>query len=383
MRVIISESQYKRLQEIDWEDTFSDVNASCITPNRLVEMLNAELYKKMASDSQKKKSKKKMKVYQPLHSKKSKENLTAYDYEGNIGVDIGAYRDAITTFPKTVFDFKSNVKMKKSSREGLYEVVNTGLPALLAVVYDKDAQEFMMINTCPSAGTCKNVCYARNGQYGMNDGLILKLLQRVNLLMNNPELYKKMAYSELMLYAIRINARGGKMMIRWNDAGDFFSRKYFEIARDVTEQLIKDGFKVKSYAYTKMKDYYLLGSDDMVMNFSKGAKKKEQDALDMENTKYSDIVPSELFDDLFIKTGGRYQRDESTGLPKMVDGGEQELKKRISKEYNIPLSRLKFHHELPAKEGEKFQYDVIVMPVGDIDISAQRWDVQKTLLLVH
>jgi len=38
---------------------------------------------------------------------------------------------------------------------------------------------------------------------------------------------------------------------------------------------------------------------------------------------------------------------------------------------------------LPAKEGAKHAYNVIVMPTGDTDIGAQRKDVQTTFLLAH
>jgi hypothetical protein len=42
-----------------------------------------------------------------------------------------------------------------------------------------------------------------------------------------------------------------------------------------------------------------------------------------------------------------------------------------------------YQYELPSEEGDKFQYDVIVLPTGDTDIGAQRNDVQKTFLLIH
>ena len=41
MRFIITESQYQHLQEIDWEDTFSDVKAKCMNTDVLVKYLNS------------------------------------------------------------------------------------------------------------------------------------------------------------------------------------------------------------------------------------------------------------------------------------------------------------------------------------------------------
>jgi hypothetical protein len=97
-----------------------------------------------------------------------------------------------------------------------------------------------------------------------------------------------------------------------------------------------------------------------------------------------------MFTDLFAKgidpeTGKakKYDINPATGLPNFVKGGAEELKRRVSKQYNVPLDRLKYQYELPAKEDEKFKYDVIVLPTGDSDIAAQRMDVHKTFLLIH
>ena len=91
-----------------------------------------------------------------------------------------------------------------------------------------------------------------------------------------------------------------------------------------------------------------------------------------------------MFTDLFTKgvdseTGKakKYDINPATGLPNFIKGGAEELKRRVSKQYNVPLDRLKYQYELPAKEDEKFKYDVIVLPTGDSDIAAQRMDVHK------
>lgn len=132
------------------------------------------------------------------------------------------------------------------------------------------------------------------------------------------------------------------------------------------------------------------------MNFSKGSAPKELRQVDLDKVKYSDIVlrvdteGNKMFTDLFKKgidpeTGKdkKYDINPKTGLPNFIDGGAEELKRRISKQYNVPLDRLKYQFELPAEEDEKFKYDVIVLPTGDSDIAAQRMDVHKTFLLVH
>ena len=75
--------------------------------------------------------------------------------------------------------------------------------------------------------------------------------------------------------------------------------------------------------------------------------------------------------------------NKEDGLPVFVDGGEEKLKQLVSKEYNIPLERLKYQWELPINQDDKFKYDVIVLQTGDSDIGAQRMDVHKTFLLIH
>jgi hypothetical protein len=395
-QIILTERQYINLTEIDWEGTYPDVNKSCININKLIEELNNQLNKVLidkemndVDDDTKRKSD----IFQPFFSKASRERLTKKEFTGELGIDIEKYIKAITGMPKTIFD--SNSKMEKSSAGGTQMVVNTGLPALIAIVYDKENKEFFKINTCPKAGECRNYCYARKGQYGMNDGLILKLLQRVNLLLNEPEIYYKLAMKDLELKAFEAKLASTdeepvKLVIRWNDAGDFFAKKYFEIATKITNKLLAKGYDVLSYAYTKDAEVYLAGNEDFVMNFSKGAKASEMKKLDFEKTKYSEVVEKKIdlktpfWNDLFVKPKGkRYDIDGATGLPKFIEGGEEELKNRISKKYNVPYQKLIFQKDLPKKWGDKFQYDAIVYPTGDSDLAAQRWDVQRTFLLIH
>ena len=286
--------------------------------------------------------------------------------------------------------------MEKSTADGTQIVLNTGIPALFAIVFDKDSKQFYRINTCPKAGECINYCYARKGQYGMNDGLILKLLQRVNFLLNHPDMYYKRMARELEIKAFEAqydstDNKPVKLVIRWNDAGDFFSKKYFQMAIDVTNELVEKGYDVLSYAYTKDAEKYLAGNKDFIMNFSKDAKKSELKKLDLDTTKYSDVIKSKIdlktpmWSDLFKKgeAGKKYSIDSVTGVPEFIPGGKELLKARISKMYNIPIERLIFQNELPNTIGDKFQYDAIVYQKGDSDISAQRPDVQRTFLLFH
>jgi hypothetical protein len=312
-------------------------------------------------------------------------------------LDVEKFKSLLVKEPSKIFD--RNPKMEKGDKGRNQYTINTGLPAIKGIVFDEDDNEFMHINTCPGAGDCQLVCYARGGFYGMNNGKILKLMRRLNLLWNKPKRYYQKVMEELIAAASSIQSpkanwdfddfentstrnEGPQLVIRWNDAGDFFSETYFKIAKSATLQLVKLGYDVKSYAYTKQAKYIDLAGDAMIMNFSKGSKPSELAKVDLEKVKYSDIVPSEVFKQVFVYKGAHIQVDNND-VPIFKQGGRELLKQLMSKEYNIPMERLKYQDELPSKESEFFQYDVIVLPKGDSDIGAQRNDVHKTFLLVH
>lgn len=373
-------SVYKNtlINEVDWDDKFSDTKASCVTPDVLAKEMNGELARLDVKSSDRDKRGIKDPIYTRGNIEKS---MTGGE------LDVEKFKKLITARPQTIFD--QNPKMVRTDVGNQQLTVNTGLPAIVGIIYDKEKNEFYKINTCPGAGSCQLVCYARKGFYGMNDGKSMKLIQRLNLLMNDPEEYYNMIMDELEPTAVMLKRQGRRaqeniqLVIRWNDAGDFFSDTYYKIAQRVTADLIADGFNVKSYAYTKQGKYMDLATSDFIMNFSRGAKPSEMDKVDMENTKQSAIVPRELFKGIFQMDRAHYVKDETTGLPKFVEGGYEELKNRISKEYNVPIDNLLYLNELPPKEGKPLQYNAIVLPTGDGDIAAQREDVKITFLLIH
>lgn len=379
------------INEVDWDGKFSDTKSSCVSPDALAKEMNDEL----ARVNTPAKDREKRGTNTPIHTRG---NISKSMTNGELDVD--KFKKLITSPPKTIFD--QNPKMMKTDNGGAQITVNTGLPAITGIIYDKNKDEFYKINTCPGAGSCQLICYARKGFYGMNDGKSMKLIQRLNLLMNDPDEYYNMIMDELEPAAVLAKRKGRRegnpiqLVIRWNDAGDFFSETYYKIAQRVTADLIADGYNVKSYAYTKQAKFVDLATDDFIMNFSKGSAPAELRQVDLDKAKYSDIVKristdgNDMFKDLFAKgvdseTGKtkKYDINPDTGLPNFVKGGGEELKRRVSKEYNVAVDRLIFQNELPPEEGEKFQYDVIVLPTGDTDIGAQRQDVHKTFLLIH
>ena len=108
----------------------------------------------------------------------------------------------------------------------------------------------------------------------------------------------------------------------------------------------------------------------------------------MAKTKTSKIVSKELFDDLFAKQKGKYMTDEKGKIVFKSPAAEQELKNRISKTFGIDVNSLLTYTEYVQRlmtkgKGQPNQFNVIVMPKGDGDITARNTDVQTTFLCFH
>jgi hypothetical protein len=374
----MSRISLKRLLEVDWSK-FSDVDKVCLTSEEVEARLNAELDRlKTPTKSRQTASKDFARI--------SKGNIPTFS-EGK--ANIVQFIKDIAKRPKTIFD--EGEKSKHTTDENIM-TINTGIPALKAVLWDEEAKKFYTITTCPGAGQCIKPCYAMKGFYIMNDGKNLKLINRLQLMMNHPDEYERLAYNEAEVFAFKAKQSGKTLQIRWNDAGDFFSKVYFDIATHVTDKLKLAGYDVNSYAYTKVGKYISLGAEKgMTMNFSGGAAEKEKQQVELGKIKTSEIVPKEVFADLFIGFKGRFEKDEN-GLTKFKDPetGRPELKRRIVKHYahkqgfdNLSVDNLLFTDELPPRIGTPLQYDAIILPNNDSDRPAQRSDVRTTFLLVH
>jgi hypothetical protein len=365
------------LSEVDWEKDFSDVKKSCLSPESVISMLNSQIDRLNSPE----KNRAKIDANTPIISR----NNIPMDKEGEI--DIDHFIRQITALPKLIFD--RNPKMEKSDRGGGQYTVNTGIPALRSILYDKEQGKFYTINTCPGAGSCAIDCYARKGRYIMSDGKNLKYTQRLNLLLNDPEMYENIIMDELdpLAYTLKRQAKKEgidiKLIIRWNDAGDFFAKKYYDIAISVTNQLLEAGYNVESYAYTKMGDIANIADPNFVMNFSDDANKKETAKVNTDTAKISKIVPKELFKDIFVKKGPHYVKNEKEKADFINDEAKEMLKNRISVKYNVPYESLVYTDELPTTQDEPLKYNVIVLPTGDSDVGAQRKDVKGSYLLQH
>ena len=133
-----------------------------------------------------------------------------------------------------------NEKMEKTSKVlrkllgRRAKVVAFNLPA--SIDFRIGDAEF---NTCPQAGACKSVCYARAGRFAMPDSIAMRLDNLWATL--RPDFVNRLAESIVASKATHV---------RIHDSGDFYAQSYvdawIEIARALPD--------VVFYAYTKSLD---------------------------------------------------------------------------------------------------------------------------------
>jgi len=393
IRKLIRETLENHLNEVDWNDTFSDVKPICMNPAVVVKWLNDELARIDHNKESKQKDRIKRGEKALIVTRGNIENVK--DSKGSINID--QFIKNITAEPDSIFD--KNPKMEKSD-VGVPQVsMNTGLPAIVGIIYDLENKTFNKISTCPGHGQCAVGCYARKAFYGMDNSKTMKLTRRLNFLFNNPEGYKARIISEIEPVAKNLKTSSigmpqkMQLVLRWNDAGDFFGDAYFNIAVEVTRELIDKGYNVKSYAYTKSSKYLIAMDKDknFVVTFSSDSAKKEFNAVmdyDKEgNIKIAEKVPKELFDGIFIPKGSSYKKGYS-GLPLFSSEQAPEILKNniynaYKDKFKINKDSLKYTFEMPRQESGKNEYNIIVLPTGDSDIGAQREDVKISFLLQH
>lgn len=154
------------------------------------------------------------------------------------------------------------------------------------------------VNTCPSAGVCAKLCYARRGAYRF--GNVVRAHKR-NLLMTLDEL-------ELWTIVMDGECNDPKMAgatVRIHDSGDFYSRAYL----DAWLKIIRLNPHVTFYAYTKeVAMFKEVVEPDPPPNFrfiySYGGR---QDALITSTDRRADVFSS----DLALQEAGFTNQEES------------------------------------------------------------------------
>ena len=380
LKSILAES----MNEIDWKsDDLKDVDPSA--PKNKTRCMSVQAVKDwLSSELDRYESGGKAAKNMPRLTGTTVRGLVVKDESGTREVKIDQFIRILSTPPKTIFDVG-----EKSLHTGDKNTmtINTGIPALRGIIWDPEARDFKIINTCPSAGSCAVDCYALQGFYIMNDGKNLKLAQRLQLILEKPSEYIEQAFREARRLAQDAKWDNKILEIRWNDAGDFFSDRYFQSAMAVTRQLLEAGFPIKSYFYTKMGKFVELGQQmGIEVTYSLGGTDQVKDAK-----KKSVIVPSPVFRKFLTSTKGRgFEKDPVSGKTKITPEAKEGLRQAVFDAYkndpefkDLNIDTIKYTDEMPSKEDDERKYSCIILPGGDSDRPAQRKDVKHVFLLKH
>jgi len=284
-------------------------------------------------------------------------------------IDQEKFKQLITVRPEQIIQQNSKLA---SSGSGANEVFyDLTLPAYQGLFYNERESKFQVVKTCPSAGACKSFCYATSGGYVQYEGPWLSSTRTINFLMNDYDGFKQKVVTELKAAVAKNKKEGKKVVLRFHDAGDFFSATYllmaFDIARSIPE--------VRFYAYTKQVDMVNQHMDkkpeNFIFNYSKGG--TQDRGVDFDTQKHSKVVPWVLFKDLKVVKGELMSPEDIA-----------KIKERIAYHYNIKIESIITYDELVKMPvgAEKNKYNVIVRP-GDGDDAAAREDVIGTYLLIH
>ena len=296
--------------------------------------------------------------------------------------DLEKLKDLFIARPAKIL--KQNEKMKHS--DGTSSIFfNIGLPALVGLAYDEEDHKFVVVNTCPGAGNCKTFCYVMKGGYIQYAPPSTQMTRVLNFLLNDPEGFKTQISNEIAAAEAKYTKKGTDVVVRWHDAGDFFSPQYLSLAYSIAKAFPN----VLFYAYTKIASVAKgQKPDNFVINFSMGAQPTQEKQIDYKEVKHSKVVPEVLFKDLLTRVDKPGIKPDKKGkVPTMLVYKDKKaikvLKDRIAAKYSIDANTLLTYDEMmKTPKGEPGQYNVIVKP-GDGDISASRRDVLGTYLLEH
>lgn len=296
--------------------------------------------------------------------------------------DLDDLAKQIKTRPRAILG--TNAKMSKSATEG--EIVyDLTLPALKGIVIDEETGDFVQITTCPAAGACQLFCYARKGGYVMFPASSMSAAQALNFLVNDPVGYTSVLNSEIKSIKQKTDAKKIQLVVRWHDAGDFFSKDYLDLAFKVAEA----NPEVQFYAYTKMADVATGDKPkNFIINFSSGAKSGEDKKITIHKAagnvvKQGVTVPKDMFFDLIARKGTSLIKDAKGRTQFKDDEALSQFKNRLSKEYNVPLNTIiTYDQMLSTPVGDEPKWNVIVQP-GAGDRAANRKDVIDSYLMFH
>lgn len=266
--------------------------------------------------------------------------------------NIEKFKKLISQRPKVLL--RTNAKMKKSGNATNQAFFNTTLPAINGLCLNETTNQLMIVNTCPGAGACKEICYARKGSYVQYKAVALNQTKTLNFIMNDFEGYINQIKRELN--SATSKSKGKKVVLRFNDSGDMISEKYMKM----TVEIAKEMPDVLFYAYTKSISIAksLNFPDNYVMNYSMLG--KEDKKISPEDKQSVIVEPQKLQEKLgvnveeYIKKIWRYT-DETV---------YDQIKSVIEKRYRIPKQTLVTLKEF-RDSGSKLTPDLKVILLPD------------------
>lgn len=310
-------------------------------------------------------------------------------------IDLDYLKRTITHRPDRLL--KQNAKISKSGGR-TFKFYNVTLPAYKGLWYDEKRNEFRFVTTCPSAGDCKLVCYARKGGFVQYPASFVNSSRTINFLLNDWKGFKDRLLAEINAAKTKHDKKQTVTVIRWHDSGDFFNEKYLEIAFDIARSTPA----VIHYAYTKSVAMVTNADkpNNFTFNFSFGGL---QDVDIDPSKKVAHVVKKDMWLDLTVtekipvfKKDGSPKIDKKTQAPvqkKFIRFSSPEaldaFKQRVMQKFNITdpqniilysdLLKIPYNKDNP---NIKPKYHVIVK-TGDGDDAAMRKDVKTVLLLIH
>jgi len=311
-------------------------------------------------------------------------NIKAITKDSGEEWDLDDLARQITARPRAILG--TNAKMEKSATEG--EIVyDLTLPALSGIVVDEESGDFVEITTCPGAGACQLFCYARKGGYVMFPASSMSAAQALNFLVNDPKGYNDKVNQEIHSIKAKTDKRGIQLVVRWHDAGDFFSKEYLDLAFDVA----RANPDVKFYAYTKIANVATGNKPaNFIINFSSGSKRGEEKKVEIHKAQGNVVkdavtLPKDMFRTLFVTDAkGKYVKDEKGRTQVKSPEAWEEFKNTNGTKYKIdPSTIITYDQLLTIPEGPKPKWNVVIFPAGHGDRAANRLDVINSFLMFH
>jgi hypothetical protein len=168
---------------------------------------------------------------------------------------------------------KGNSKLVKTAKEFNVRIFNFSIPA----GNDKKSGKI----TCPFAGSCLKLCYAKRGMYRFGN------VERA--LTKRYEASKQENFVQTITDELTKVKKDKQIYVRIHDSGDFYSPTYFAKWLEIA----KNNPSVRFYAYTKSHSF-IRGIDlpeNFDLIFSLGSTKDE--LIDQEKERHSKIFYSE------------------------------------------------------------------------------------------